>query len=119
MLDRSVDRYTAMDSWNNGQLTFFDRGILDTLCYARLIEIDITATMDHYAKHYTYNPTVFILPPWADIYETDNERKQTWEEAVQTYEVMSDTYRLYGYEVIEVPRIAIEDRLAFVLGKIE
>ena len=45
----------------------------------------------------SYNPIVFILPPWKEIYQTDNERKQDWQEAEHTYFQMKSTYEKYGY----------------------
>ena len=42
--------------------------------------------MKSYAENWRYNKSIFILPPWQEIYETDNERKQDWEEAVLTFE---------------------------------
>jgi predicted ATPase len=112
MRERSIEGYRVIS--NNTAITFFDRGILDTLCYARLINSEITESMDHDAKHYRYNEKVFILPPWREIYETDNERKQDWEESVRTFEMMKDTYQKYSYELIEVPKISIEKRAGFV-----
>lgn len=114
MMDRSIASYGLINHTNNG-ITFFDRGIPDTLSYARLINSIISIEMDFYASHYRYNKKVFILPPWLEIYTTDNERKQTWKEAVQTYEILAETYRQYNYELIEVPKTAVEKRVDFIL----
>lgn len=65
-----------------------------------------------------YNRKVFILPPWLDIYETDNERKQTWEEAVYTFDKMKQTYLDFGYNVIEVPKETVGKRCEFILDNI-
>ncbi len=118
MLERSVDSYEKASQYPN-ETVFFDRGLLDTLCYATLINMEITEEMDRYARCYRYHSKVFILPPWFEIYKTDNERKQNWEEAVQTYENMIDTYRQYDYELIEVPKTTLSQRLNFVLQHIQ
>lgn len=107
MLERWVASYKLANDERVG-ITFFDRGILDTFCYARLIDSPITKEMNDVAHRYRYNKKVFILPPWLEIYETDTERKQTWEEAVLTYEIMADTYEKYGYELIQVPQTTVE-----------
>lgn len=117
MLDRSVADYHAASSHNDLPI-FFDRGILDTLGYAKLISSPLTADMVSYAQNYRYYQKVFLLPPWFDIYQTDHERKQTWEEAVQTYGVMKETYSTYFYEVIEIPCVSIDKRVAFILEEI-
>jgi predicted ATPase len=75
--------------------------------------------MKTYAKNWRYNKSVFMLPPWRGIYETDNERKQDWNEAVITFEKMSETYKNYEYNIVEIPKISITERADFVLEFIE
>lgn len=60
--------------------------------------------------------TVLIAPPWREIYVHDEERKHSWETAVATYEVMVEAYGRYGYDLVELPRGTVEERVAFVLG---
>ena len=109
---RSVETYISASSEG---VVFFDRGIPDTLSYIRLINGALTKEMDADAREFRYNQRVFILPPWPEIYETDSERKQDWEEAVRTYEQLQKTYRAYGYELIELPKASVEQRADFVL----
>jgi predicted ATPase len=115
MLEQSIKDYLGAD---NKTTTFFDRGIPDTLCYSRLLGQAVTDEEDLAAKQYIYNKKVFMLPPWREIYTTDTERKQDWQEALRTYGVMKETYFGYGYEIIEVPRTIIEDRAAFIIDSI-
>ncbi|MEN7547582.1 AAA family ATPase [Rapidithrix thailandica] len=117
MLERSVESYQETVKTDTSPI-FFDRGILDTLCYAKLIEAEVTKEMEHYARKFRYNFKVFLLPPWKAIYQTDTERKQSWEEAVATYEMMVETYEYYGYNVIEVPKSSVEERVEFILKHI-
>src|SRR5690606_35154946 len=112
MLEASAKSYSSVPQ-NNSDMYFFDRGILDTICYANIIGLDISAEMESMGKNYLYNSKVFILPPWLEIYHTDNERKQTWEEAATTFTKMKETYLNYGYEIIEVPRDSVENRVNF------
>lgn len=93
---------------------FFDRGLIDVLGYLRLIGAAIPGYMEAAAKKFRYNPCVFAAPPWREIFHQDQERKQHFEEALKTYEVMS-IYKEFGYELIEVPRAPVEDRVRFVL----
>ena len=114
MHHRSVETYKLAAKNNNG-LVFFDRGIPDTLSYAQLIQEEITTEMNADALNYRYNTTVFMLPPWQGIYQTDSERKQTWQEAVQTYEMLKYTYKKYQYEITEIPEATVEGRLSIIL----
>lgn len=120
MFDRSVNSFEYIDKKVNHQIpVFFDRGFLDTICYARLIQSEISELMKTYAENWRYNKNVFILPPWQEIYETDNERKQDWNEAVLTFKIMSETYKSYGYNVVELPKKPVYERADFVLDFIE
>src|SRR5690349_1631417 len=83
MLRASSESYQAV-SESASDVYFFDRGIIDSLCYANMIGLPISAEMDNIGKTHLYNRKIFILPPWFEIYHTDNERKQTWEEAIIT-----------------------------------
>jgi len=84
----------------------------------KMENIPITDEQIKTVKDTIYNSKVFILPPWAEIYETDMERKQSWEEAVNTYRNMKDTYINLGYDVITVPIGSVESRYDFVLNHI-
>jgi predicted ATPase len=114
-LERSIESYELANQESTG-IIFFDRGILDAFCYARLINAQITEEMQEIAKRYRYNQIVFILPPWCEIYETDLERKQSWREAALTYEKMVETYENFGYELINVPTLTVEKRVDFILS---
>ncbi len=120
MFDRSIKSYEQIEKTRkNNKPIFFDRGFLDTICYSTLILSGIDKRMDDYATKWRYNKTVFVLPPWQEIYATDNERKQDWDEAILTYEKMVETYKRYRYQAIEVPRVGIKNRADFVIKYIE
>jgi predicted ATPase len=80
--------------------------------------LPIAEEMHLIAQKNRYNTTVFILPPWQEIYKTDTERKQTWDEALHTYQKMKAVYANYGYQLIEVPKSNIKDRCQYVLRHI-
>lgn len=75
--------------------------------------------MKSYAESWRYNKSIFMLPPWQEIYETDNERKQDWKEAILTFEQMCKTYKSYGYDIVEIPKKSVCERADFVLEFIE
>jgi len=99
---------------NPQQLTIFDRGILDPMGFLTVIEQDIPDFMHAAAQQYRYNPLVFIAPPWEEIYCRDSERKQDFSEASATYDAMVKVYGEAGYELMELPRAPVNERLAFV-----
>lgn len=117
MLSRSIDSYR--ENIPEEGFLFFDRGIPDTLAYAHLTHQAISPELQQAALNYQYNIQVFILPPWAEIYHTDTERKQTYQEAVDTYNIMYSTYESLGYTLTMVPKTSPEERTDFVLQQIQ
>lgn len=45
-------------------------------------------------------------------------RKQDFEEAVATYKIMFETYKHLGYELIEVPKLSVEERASFIIKNV-
>ncbi|MCP1298759.1 AAA family ATPase [Chryseobacterium sp. S0630] len=118
MFKESVKTYLKISKMPHKKPVLFDRGILDTLGYMKLEHISIPVSMVAKAREMVYHHNVFILPPWKEIYENDPERKQTFEKAVETFECMKDIYHEYGYTVIEVPKVSVENRAHFILDRI-
>lgn len=113
MLSRSVESFLGLKTATAP--TFCDRGIPDVLCYARLIRLHGVDEISEACEKFRYHRRVFILPPWREIYATDEERKESFAEAVQVYEMMIRTYRDCGYEISEVPRCGVGARADFVV----
>ena len=97
---------------------FFDRGIPDVLGYLRLMHIPAPEHMRNAARVFPYNHSVFIAPPWREIFQQDQERKQDFDEAIRTYNALAETYKIHNYDLVEIPRSPIDERVRFVLGKV-
>lgn len=119
MLAASLETYHRTIDETSSNIVFFDRGILDTICYMKMENISISEEMNNLVNAHPYHRKVFILPPWEEIYTTDNERKQTWDEAVNTFDKMKQTYLEYGYEVVDVPKSSVEQRCKFIVSHIQ
>jgi predicted ATPase len=92
---------------------FFDRSLLDTLSYLQAGDKPIPEWMD--AAPFPYHYKVFIFPPWEAIYRTDGERWEPFETAVRVHEALVSTYTSAGYELVEVPRKSVDERVEFIL----
>jgi predicted ATPase len=99
--------------------TFSDRGIPDTLSYARLVGLANDIAMQEACHQYRYASRVFVAPPWEEIHRTDDERKQDFAEAVRTFEQITQTYRDCGYQLVELPKVAPGIRADFILSFLE
>jgi len=95
---------------------FFDRGVADVSAYLRLIGAPVPDHIHKAAELFRYNRTVFIAPPWREIYTQDVERKQDFDEAIRTYDALVATYRTHDYELVELPRVSVAERVRFVLA---
>lgn len=94
-------------------LNFYDRGIPDVPAYHLFTgdpipEDYIAACHDH-----EYD-MVFYLPPWKEIYLSDNERYETFEQAAQISDILINYYRHFNYNPIEIPTGSIEERFEFL-----
>ena len=61
---------------------------------------------------------VFILPPWKEIYVSDEARYENYEQSVLIHNHLVETYTKYGYQLIEVPKDSLDNRILFILDKI-
>ena len=94
---------------------FFDRGLPDVVGYLRLVGLPVPAHVQKAAEIYRYNHFVFVAPPWEEIYQSDVERKQNFNEAVRTYQSVTHVYKALNYELIEIPCVSVAERVRFVL----
>ncbi len=116
ILHLDIEKYREAAIHNH--TVFFDRGVLDAL-YMLDAEGALTQyEIEQYVQQFPYHDVVFLLPPWEDIYATDSERDQSFEESVLVFEGMKKWYLKWGYQILEVPRDDINERVAFILQHI-
>lgn len=99
------------------QLVFIDRGIPDVVAYLDFVGNDFPDFFDEACRKFVYDK-IFILPPWEEIYESDSERYENFEQAEIIYHHLKKTYTNYGYNLIEVPKDSVDNRILFILDKI-
>lgn len=115
MLERSI---RSFENEMECCIAICDRGIPDTLCYARLCGFE-EAAVAAACRQYRYARTVFFAPAWEEIYSLDDERRQDFVEAVRTSALMLSVYEECGYEVIPLPLVDVEHRAQFVLSHLK
>ncbi len=96
-------------------VSFFDRGIPDVLAYMDFFEQEYDNEFIVPCKENRYD-AIFIAPPWKEIYISDNERLETFEEAEKIHDALINTYIRFGYNPILVPKNTVSERIAFVLA---
>ncbi|MDO8840598.1 MAG: AAA family ATPase [Parvibaculum sp.] len=116
MLTHAIDAYHAAKGMQRP--VFFDRGLPDLVGYSRLIGAEVPPRLEEAVARHRYNGTVFIAPPWAEIYGNDAERKQDFAEAAATHDAIRAAYQKAGYTLAELPKASVEVRVRFVLARI-
>lgn len=98
-------------------VVFLDRGIPDVLAYMDYIGDEYPQHFIDACKTNTYE-YVFVLGPWQEIFTSDNERYENFEQAVEIHEHLLKTYMRFGYQLIDVPFGSIEERTDFILQEL-
>ncbi len=96
------------------EIVFIDRGIPDVLAYMKFIGDEYPDNFELACKENVYSK-IFVLPPWKEIYVSDNERYESYEQAQEIHNHLVNTYQSYGYNLIEVPKETIENRVLHIL----
>lgn len=116
LLEGRVKQYMEAEAKNMSPV-FFDRGIPDVHAYMNYISVDYPETYIQKSNLYRYN-FVFLMPPWQEIYITDNERYENFEQALAIHNHLERTYKALNYNIIEVPPGTVEERTDFILQQI-
>tara|TARA_B110000858_G_scaffold99053_1_gene113897 strand:+ start:5989 stop:6555 length:567 start_codon:yes stop_codon:yes gene_type:complete len=108
-----AQQYTEAKSINGP--VFYDRSVIDVLAYIDAGNKEAEETMNPSA--YKYNK-VFIFPPWEEIYKQDDGRWEAFDTCKLVDKSVRETYKRYGYHLIEVPKETIEERVNFIIREI-
>ena len=99
-------------------VVFIDRGLPDVLAYMHYIGDAYPAAFDQACHDHKYDK-IFLLPPWEEIYQSDNERYENYQQAELIHTHLVETYGKYGYDLIEVPKDTVESRVDFILSRLD
>ena len=99
------------------KLVFFDRGIPDIHAYMDYLKTEYPHTYIEKSLQYKYNK-VFMLRPWKEIYTQDNERYESFEQAIELDKFLRKTYESLGYSIIDTPFDTVKNRCDFILNSL-
>lgn len=116
LLHGRIAQYVQADAFNK-KACFFDRGIPDVLAYMDYFKQTYQDLFVASCNKHIYTD-VFLLPPWKAIYKTDSARFETFNELLQIHEHLKNTYKKFGYSIIEVPFGTVGARTSFILNNI-
>lgn len=98
---------------------FFDRGIPECLAWLQLSGVELEPRHLATAAENRYAPVVFVAEPWPEIYVQDAARQASFERAVRSFEPTVAAYVEAGYRTCVLPKVSVQERVAFVLEKVE
>lgn len=94
-------------------LTFFDRGLIDAAL--ALEHSGGPSANEILGKTRTYARRVFVVPPWEAIFANDPERRHSFAAAVEEHTRIIQALDRLGYEMHELPRVSVRERVLIVL----
>lgn len=95
-------------------VNFFDRALPENEAFFLYQNLKIPEVVEKSAKEFRYEPLVFMLPPWKEIYENTKVRKESFEDAIRISEFIKKSYEGLGYEIIELPKTSVIERVDFI-----
>lgn len=98
-------------------ILFYDRGMPDVTAYMDFVDTHYPQNFIDTCNAHRYNE-IFVLPPWEKIYEQDNERYESFEQAEKIFHYLKTGYENYGYIIHEVPVGTIKERAKYILTNI-
>lgn len=99
---------------SQSDVIFLDRGLPDVLSYMNYIGERYPPSFTISCEKAPYD-TVFILKPWESIYTSDNERYESFEQALEIHDHLLNKYQEFNYELIDVPFGTVKNRTDFIL----
>lgn len=118
LLEGRVNQFKKASNLKNN-IVFFDRGIPDVFAYMNYLGVEYPSIFIDQCNNNQYYNTIFLMPPWKDIYITDNERYESFEQSLAIYNHLKSAYKGLGYTIIEVPFGTAQERAGFILKKIQ
>lgn len=101
LLDGRVAQFKEAEK-QEAPILFYDRGLPDVTAYMDYLGTAYSDTFAETCRQYKYDH-IFLLPPWEEIYEQDNERYESFDQAIRIHEFLKQGYETYDYVVHDLP----------------
>ncbi|MBB4117951.1 putative ATPase [Mesonia hippocampi] len=117
LLEGRIKQHQEADK-SKEPFVFLDRGIPDVSTYLDYKNTSYPNLFTQANKKYRYDK-VFVFPIWDEIYLSDNERYESLNEAKEIQKFLLKTYQNLGYNLTEVPKLPIAQRIQFILNQLK
>jgi predicted ATPase len=113
----AVARSDLVKAESEPGLVFFDRSLIDAaVALQSATGVPLRETVGekmHYAK------TVFLAPPWTEIFAQDEDRRHGLNAAIEEFERLEFALQDLGYLTCLLPKASVRARADFMLDRIE
>ena len=102
------------DADQQGGLVFFDRGLVDAA-----VALEHSSGAPYFktlGKKRHYFETVFLTPPWPEIFSQDKDRRHGFADAMEEFERLEMAFGKLGYDTLSLPKVSPSARADFVLN---
>lgn len=99
-------------------IVFFDRGIPEVFGYMNFLGTQYPEIFIEKSKTLRYQKIIHF-PIWKTIYEQDNERYESLEQAKTIDIYLQKAYKSLGYQIHSVPFGSAEERTEYILDLIQ
>ena len=118
LLEGRIQQFKKAEKLQN-KTVFFYRGIPDVFAYMNYLGVNYPDIFVEESKNNKYYNTIFLMPPWKEIYITDNERYESFEQSLAIHNHLKKAYSNLGYSIVEVPLASVNERVSFILDHIK
>ena len=115
-ISRSINH--LVEAARSDVIAFFDRGIIDQINGWPARGLAIPKHLLNAADHFRYRTTVFLVPPWKEIFANDAERRHSFDDSVAMYDALTATYARFGYAPVVIPKMDVAARADFILARL-
>jgi predicted ATPase len=110
MLMHSLRNY---EDAHGSRLAFYDRGLPDIVAYAYRFKVspercELEATTNK------YEATVFVAPPWQEIFVNDEVRRASFDDYLLFHRSILNIYKKLGYSIRVLPKSSVQERVEFI-----
>jgi predicted ATPase len=97
----------------------FDRSIVDAIASLARLGFPTPEYLGRALDRYRYARTVFLTPPWVELFASDPERRHAFADAVAEFEGLLEAFPANGYAVELIPKAAVGARADFLEERLE
>ena len=116
ILSRDAEKYQR--AMRSTDWVFFDRSAVEALGGVQAVAPVAKSQLQAQLARFSFHRPVFVLPPWEEIYTTDAERDQGFQQSVAIHAEIVRWYGQCGYTTHEVPRLPAALRAEYVLARL-